>query len=100
MEFVFQDLINENRLLKTLHKRQDTALAKYEGTSAELPQLLNSHTEELRVWQTKCKTFNNQNRELNKRLLLKDKTINDLTDRVKHLTRLNADKYVNYFDSN
>lgn len=87
-----QALSNENRLLKTLHKRQDTALAKYESSYAELPQLLNSHGEELRIWQSKYKTLLLQNRELNKRILTKDKTINNLNDRIKHLTHLNSEK--------
>lgn len=67
-------------------------MAKYEGSHAELPQLLSSHTEELRIWQTKYKKLLVQNRELNKRILTKDKTINDLNDRVKHLTHLNSEK--------
>lgn len=80
--------MNENRLLKTLHKRQDTALAKYEQASAELPQLLDSHSQELHVWQTKYRALNVQHRELNKRIVQKDKTINELSDRMKHLKHL------------
>lgn len=86
-------MTNENRLLKTLHKRQDSALAKYENSNAELPQLLRSHAEELRVWQTKCRTLNAQNRDLNKSLKEKETLIIHLTDQNKHLTQLNQDKY-------
>jgi hypothetical protein len=43
-----QELFTENRLLKTLQKRQDLALSKYEGTKAALPQLIRSHNEEVR----------------------------------------------------
>lgn len=78
--------------MKTLSKRQDTALAKYEGSHAELPQLINSHTEELRISQTKNKTLNLQIKELNRKILLKDKVNTELTDRIKHLNRLNDDK--------
>lgn len=84
--------MNENRLLKTLHKRQDNALAKYEGSSGELPQLINSHVQELRVWQTKYRALNLQNRDLSKKLQQKDKIVNDLNDRLKHLTALTAEK--------
>jgi len=38
-----------------LQKRQDSALRRYEGANAELPRLINSHHEELRVLQTKYK---------------------------------------------
>lgn len=88
----FQALSNENRLLKTLHKRQDTALAKYEGTNAELPQLLHSHAEELRMWSTKHRALSMRNRELNAQLKQKDEIILKLSERNKHLTQLNDDK--------
>lgn len=89
--------MNENRLLKTLHKRQDNALSKYEGSTAELPQLIKSHGDELRVWQTKYRAINIQNRDLNKRLQQKDKLVNELSDRVKHLTALTAERYDIFF---
>lgn len=89
-----QALTNENRLLKTLHKRQDTALAKYEGTNAELPQLLHSHAEELRTWHTKYRTASVRNRDLNAQLKQKDDMILKLSERNKHLTQLNDDKWV------
>lgn len=38
-----------------MQKRQDSALRRYEGTNAELPRLINSHHEELRILQTKYK---------------------------------------------
>lgn len=85
-------MLNENRLFRTLHKRQDNALAKFESSSTELPQIIKSHAEELRVWHTKYRALNIQNRELNKKILQKDRTINDLSDRVKHLTTLTAEK--------
>lgn len=86
------ELTNENRLLRTLHKRQDTALSKYENSSSELPQLISSYADELRAWQTKYRTLNLQCRELNRRLQLKDKTLNELNDRIKHLNGLAAEK--------
>jgi hypothetical protein len=44
-----QELATENRLLRTLQKRQALALSRYEGTKAVLPQLIRSHNEEVRV---------------------------------------------------
>lgn len=85
-------MTNENRLLKTLHKRQDAALAKYEGTNAALPQLLRSHAEELRVWHTKYRALTLRNRELNAQLKQKEEIIMKLSERNKHLTQLNDDK--------
>lgn len=90
--FSFQELTAENRLLKSLHKRQDSALSKYENTSAELPQLLHSHAEEVRVWQTRCRNFQRQNKELIGKIKQKDSIVLTLSDQNKHLLQLNKDK--------
>lgn len=82
----------ENRLLKSLHKRQDSALSKYESSSAELPQLLNSHAEELRMWQTRCRNLQRQNKEMASKIKQKDTIILTLTDQNKQLLLLNKDK--------
>lgn len=84
--------MNENRLLRTLQKRQDNALIKYESSASELPQMIKSHMEEMRVWQTKCRALNLQNRELNQKIKQKDKIINELNDRLKYLSNLTADR--------
>lgn len=89
---IFQELTNENRILKSLHKRQDSALSKYESTSAELPQLLHSHAEEVRVWQTRCRNLQRQNKELIAKIKQKDVIILSITDQNKHLLQLNKDK--------
>lgn len=34
------ELINENRILRNMQKRQEGALKRYEGNHAELPQLI------------------------------------------------------------
>lgn len=88
----FQELTAENRLLKSLHKRQDSALTKYESSSAELPRLLNSHSEEIRVWQTRCRNLQRQNKEILGKIKQKDTIILTLTDQNKHLLQLNRDK--------
>lgn len=85
-------MTTENRLLKTIHKRQDSALSKYESSNAELPQLLQSHAEELRIWQAKYRALHAQNRELAHKLKQKDILITQLTDENKHLTQLNKNK--------
>lgn len=82
----------ENRLLKSLHKRQDSALSKYESSSAELPQLLNSHAEELRMWQTRCRNLQRQNKEMATKIKQKDTIILTMTDQNKQLLHLNKDK--------
>lgn len=88
------DLVCENRTLHTLYKRQGNALSKYESNNAELPQLLNSHAEEIRIWQSKYKQLQLQHRELNSKLKQKELTILELNDQNKHLLQLNKDKYV------
>lgn len=87
-----QNLTNENRLLRTLQKRQDLALSKYESSNAELPQLLQSHAEEVRIWQAKYRGLHAQNRELAHRLKQKDMMLIQLSDQNKHLTQLNENR--------
>ena len=58
-----QELANENKLLKALQKRQDSALKRYEGTNAELPRIINLHHEELRVLQSKYKKLKTLQKE-------------------------------------
>ena len=81
-------------MLKSLHKRQDSALSKYESSSAELPRLLNSHSEEVRVWQTRSRNLQRQNKELQGKMKQKDTIILTLTDQNKHLLQLNRDKHL------
>ncbi|KFB52931.1 AGAP005872-PA-like protein [Anopheles sinensis] len=88
------ELTKDNRLLKALQKRQDSALSKYENSNAELPKLLHSHAEEIRTWQTKYRNLQNQNKELNSKLKAKDAHILTITDQNKHLVQLNKDKHL------
>lgn len=88
-----QDLAHENRILRTLHKRQDSALAKYESTNAELPKLLHSHAEELRVWQAKYRNLQQLNKELEHKLKTKESIILTLSDQNKYYSQLNKDRW-------
>ncbi|XP_017080515.1 myosin heavy chain, embryonic smooth muscle isoform isoform X2 [Drosophila eugracilis] len=86
------NLAHENRMLRTLHKRQSSALNKYESNNAELPQLLHSHAEELRVWQTKYRNLQTVNKDLELKLKQKEAIILSLSDQNKHYSQLNKDK--------
>ncbi|KAH8365561.1 hypothetical protein KR093_002006, partial [Drosophila rubida] len=86
------NLAHENRMLRTMHKRQSTALNKYESTGAELPQLLHSHAEELRVWQTKFRNVQATNKELEAKLKQKEAQILSLSDQNRHFSQLIKDK--------
>ncbi|XP_030570841.1 DNA ligase 1 [Drosophila novamexicana] len=86
------NLAHENRMLRTMHKRQSMALNKYENTGAELPQLLHSHAEELRVWQTKHRNVQAANKELEAKLKQKEAQILTLSDQNRHFSQLIRDK--------
>ncbi|XP_034656009.1 uncharacterized protein LOC117893486 [Drosophila subobscura] len=86
------NLAHENRMLRTLHKRQTSALNKYESNNAELPQLLHSHAEELRVWQTKHRNLQAINKDLEQKLKQKEALILTLSDQNKHYSQLNKDR--------
>eukprot|EP00099_Drosophila_melanogaster_P021672 NP_648946.3 uncharacterized protein Dmel_CG6652 [Drosophila melanogaster] len=86
------NLAHENRMLRTLHNRQSSALNKYEAHNAELPKLLSSHAEELRMWQTKYRKLQAANKALELKLKQKEEIILTLSDQNKHYSQLNKDK--------
>lgn len=57
-----------------------------------MPKLLSSHAEEVRVWQTRCRALQRQNKELQTKIKQKDTIILTITDQNKHLLQLNKDK--------
>ncbi|XP_012522267.1 putative leucine-rich repeat-containing protein DDB_G0290503 [Monomorium pharaonis] len=86
------ELANENRLLKALQKRQDSALRRYEGTNAELPRLINSHHEELRVLQTKYKKLKELHKDTCNMLREKENELYSVNSQNKHLLQLSKDR--------
>lgn len=69
-------------------------MSKYESSNAELPQLLQSHAEEVRIWQAKYRGLHAQNRELAHKMKQKDGLLTQLADQNKHLAQLNVDRLV------
>ncbi|KOX77976.1 Lebercilin-like protein [Melipona quadrifasciata] len=86
------ELANENKLLKALQKRQDSALKRYEGTNAELPRIINSHHEELRVLQSKYKKLKTLQKETCDLLKEKENELQHLQSQNKHLLQLSKDR--------
>ncbi|KAG7199251.1 hypothetical protein KM043_018117 [Ampulex compressa] len=86
------ELANENKLLKALQKRQDSALKRYEGTNAELPRIINSHHEELRVLQTKYKKLRALHKETCELLKEKENELQSLQSQNRHLLQLSKDR--------
>ncbi|KAK9498708.1 hypothetical protein O3M35_003282 [Rhynocoris fuscipes] len=86
------ELVNENKLLKTLQRRQDNALKKYEGSQEQLPQLIKSHNEEIRVINSKFKQLKLNYRILENKLKERDTELMNLREQHKHLIKLSRDK--------
>ncbi|XP_013136614.1 PREDICTED: lebercilin [Papilio polytes] len=87
-----QELSNENRVLRAMQKKQEIALQRYENSNAELPQVLNSHTEEMRVQQARYKQLRAQHKETAARLKERDAQLQQLRDEHQHLLDLTKDK--------
>ncbi|XP_004925916.1 lebercilin-like protein [Bombyx mori] len=87
-----QELSNENRVLRAMQKKQEIALQRYENSNAELPQVLNSHNEEIRIQQSKYKQLKQQYRELTQRMKEKDMQLQQLRDEHQHLLDLSKDR--------
>ncbi|XP_060801072.1 lebercilin [Amyelois transitella] len=87
-----QELSNENRVLRALQKKQEIALQRYENSNAELPQVLNSHSEEMRVQQTKYKQLKHQYKEVTQKLKEREMQLQQLKDEHQHLLELSKDR--------
>ncbi|XP_028037244.1 lebercilin-like protein [Bombyx mandarina] len=87
-----QELSNENRVLRAMQKKQEIALQRYENSNAELPQVLNSHNEEIRIQQSKYKQLKQQYRDLTQRMKEKDMQLQQLRDEHQHLVDLSKDR--------
>ncbi|KAG8235208.1 hypothetical protein J437_LFUL015896 [Ladona fulva] len=86
------EVIAENRVLKALQRRQELALKNYEQSKGQLPQLIQSHSEEIKVLKTKCKKMSAQNRDLEKKLREREAELQTLQDQHKHLLKLSKDR--------
>lgn len=88
------ELNRENQTLKTLQKRQDKALSKYENTNADLPRLIHSHEEEIRALSERNKTLRKNVKELSDQLKLKEEELSKVKEQLNHLERLNREKHL------
>ncbi|KAJ9573620.1 hypothetical protein L9F63_008961, partial [Diploptera punctata] len=92
-QFQLNELATENRLLRTLQKRQDLALKKYEDQKAELPQLIHSHNEEVRILRAKLyMKLKAQGREKDHRIKELEADLQSLRDQHHHLLKLSKDQ--------
>ncbi|XP_025195971.1 asparagine-rich protein [Melanaphis sacchari] len=85
-------LVSENRILKMMERRQENALSKYEGTHAQLPQVIKSYSEDIRSLQTRLKYTKNSYRELENRNHLLSTELLNVQKQHKHLLDLTKNK--------
>ncbi|XP_065164776.1 lebercilin [Atheta coriaria] len=90
--FHLMELAHENRALKSTQRRQDKALNNYEGVNADLPRLIQSHSEEHRILQERNRTLKRQLREVTDTLKVRDDELLAAKDQLKQLTLLAKDK--------
>ena len=77
------EIMNKNKS-KSLHKRQDYALKKYEGNQKQLPQLIKWRNEEMRILSANYKQLkSNYQKKLVNALFIKSK--NNLFEAAKYL---------------
>lgn len=67
-------------------------MTRYENSNAELPSVLNSHTEEIRIQQTKYKQLKQQFKEVTQKLKERDMQLQQLKDEHQHLMDLSKDR--------
>uniref|UniRef100_A0A146KR55 Lebercilin n=1 Tax=Lygus hesperus TaxID=30085 RepID=A0A146KR55_LYGHE len=94
MSLKINELLAENKILKTLQRRQDNALRKYEGSKEQLPQMIKSHNEEVRVINMKFKQLKIAHRELENKLKQRDSELMNLREQHSHLLELSRNKHL------
>lgn len=62
---------------------------RYENTNADLPRLLHSHEEQMRILTEKNKSQRKMLRELNEVLKSKEDELTKIQDKLNHLEKLN-----------
>ncbi|KAH1014176.1 hypothetical protein HUJ04_003061 [Dendroctonus ponderosae] len=92
--FHLAEVARENQTLKTLQKRQDKALSKYENTNSDLPRLIHSHEEEIRVLTEKNKHLKKAVKDLMEQLKQKEDELSKAREQLAHLEKLNRDKHL------
>lgn len=92
--FHLAEVARENQTLKTLQKRQDKALSKYENTNADLPRLIHSHEEEIRMLTDKNRNLKKTVRDLAEQLKQKQEELVKAKEQLTHLEKLNKDKHL------
>ncbi|XP_050309918.1 CAP-Gly domain-containing linker protein 1 isoform X2 [Anthonomus grandis grandis] len=69
-------------------------LAEYEDTNADLPRLIHSHEEEIRVLTEKNRALKRSVKELTDQLRLREEELSKAREQLSHLERLNRDKHL------
>ncbi|KAK5646012.1 hypothetical protein RI129_004476 [Pyrocoelia pectoralis] len=92
--FHVAELQQENRALRNLQNRQDKALLKYEGTNADLPRLLKSYEEDIRILTTKIKGLRKSLKDVSEQLKSKDEELANVREQLRNLTALTKNKHL------
>lgn len=82
----------ENVIFKMMEKRQETALSKYEGTHAQLPQVIMSYGEDLRTLQIRLRRTKAAYRRLEEEHRLRGAELSAVQKQHKHLLDLTKNK--------
>lgn len=84
----------ENRLLKTMEKRHESALSVYEGKQAKLPQIIKSYDEEIRTLQTRIRQMKISYKEMENRYKSQSNELIIIKKQYKHLLDLSRNKHL------
>lgn len=79
-------------MLKMAEKRQDCALSKYEGTHAQLPQVIKSYAEDMHSLQSRLRRNKSSYRKLENRHRIQSTELRVVHKDLKHLLDLTKNK--------
>nr|CAB3263399.1 lebercilin [Phallusia mammillata] len=87
-----EEVMKENRLLKTLQHRQDRALRRFEGEENDLPRMISQHSEEQRILKARLRKSQDKERQLEKKLRETNEEMQKMENVLRRLKKMVYDK--------
>ena len=87
-----EKLVDENRTLKRMHKREEIAIKRFESQDSDMARLVKNHTDETNALRETIKKTKSENKKLYNTLIDKDEEIRALKKKCDELNKILGDK--------
>jgi hypothetical protein len=87
-----EKLLDENKVLKRMHKREEIAIKRYENQDSDITRIVKNHIEEANVLKATIKKIKSENKKLYNNLIEKDEEIRSLKKKVDEMKKMLNEK--------